>query len=268
MSVNDDFSRPDSQLAPQPAQNFSVIYNLLMQTPFNDQSRILDLEQQLYALLKQNPENVEGLVLLMQQQIMRGQHQKAQALAYKIWDLGSEMPLHLEALYLENLLNVGLLDMAAVVLKPLFDDLPAYKDSYYAALLKYALLSGNLFYLEKFTLELNDPKIRKALSDLVAMYRYLNINDQFRQLQSSLLEMYKDVVLACEYNIYTDRGFTDLEFVLFVDSKIVDPDKLSDKLNMQITAFCIAKNLPRLNNLGYLVRDISEHPLLRRPLTV
>lgn len=268
MSANDNTSRPDNQLAYQPAQNFSVIYNLLLQTPYDDQARILDLEQQLYGLLKQNPENIEGLILLMQQQIMRRQHQKAKALAYKIWDLGGEIPPYLETLYLENLLNLGLIDMAAIVLKPLFDDLPAYKDAYYTQLFKYVLLSGNLFYLEKFTLELNHPQTRKALEDLIAMYRYLKVEDQFRQLQQSLQEMYKDVILSCEYNLYTDRGFTDIEFILFIDTKIMDPDKLAERLNMQITAFCIAKNIPRLNNLNYVIRDISEHPLLRRPLPV
>ena len=64
------------------------------------------------------------------------------------------------------------------------------------------------------------------------------------------------------YNIYTDRGFTDLEIVVYAGTEAGDLQALNNKLEMQITAYCTAKGLPRFNNLCYRVEPISAHPSL------
>lgn len=71
--------------------------------------------------------------------------------------------------------------------------------------------------------------------------------------------MVKDTLCAYEFNIYTDRGFTDLEILLYVGKEILDCDKFKENLNIQISAVCANKGTKKLNNLSFIVRPISTY---------
>ena len=251
-----------AQIGSLPITNFLTIYKLLVKLPFSQQDEILDLEKQLYLLIKENPNDVTGLILLMQEQIMRGEQQRAKALAYKIWDMGGDMSPAMEALFIGNLINLALTDMAGILLKPKFDALKSFINIFFPQLIKYAIASGNLDYLEKISFLDANFERKKALQDFVNVFKYLHAVEHFKALQKTLINMLKDVVLCYEFNIYTDRGFTDLEIVIYVGNEAGDKDALRNKLEMQITAYCAAKSLPRFNNLSYVIRDIKSHPSL------
>lgn len=250
------------QIGALPVTDFPTIYKLLVKLDYSQQEEIQNLERQLYTLIRQNPDNISGLIILMQEQIMRGEHSKAKALAYKIWDMGGDMSPALEAMFASNLINLALTDMAGILLKPKFDALNTYLKIFYPQLLKYALIAGNLNYVERIAALDSNLTSKKALQDFVNVFKCLNAVENFKALQQSLLNMVKDVALSCEYNIYTDRGFTDLEIIVYVGAEAGDVQALADKLNMQITAYCIAKGFVRFNNLCYRVCPISEHPSL------
>lgn len=251
-----------AQVGALPATDFPTVYRLLAKLNYAQQDEILNLEQQLYQLIKQSPNDVSGLIILMQEQIMRGEQQKSKALAYKIWDMGGEMSPSLEALLISNLINVGLIDMAGILLKPKFDALNTYVKIFYPQLLKYAIASGNLNYMERLAALDSDFDRKKALKEFVDVFKCLNAVEHFRALQQSLAGMVKDISLSMEYNLYTDRGFTDLEIIIYAGAEAGDLQALSNKLEMQITAYCTAKNLPRFNNLCYRVAPISAHSSL------
>lgn len=160
-----EISPATAQVGPLPATDFPTIYRLLVKLDYRQQDEIQDLERQLYLLLKENPENINGLIILMQEQIMRGEHQKAKSLAYKIWDLGGEMSPALEALFISNLINLGLTDMAGILLKPKFDALNTYIKIFYPQLLKYAIATGNLNYIERIAVLDSNFETKKALQD-------------------------------------------------------------------------------------------------------
>ncbi len=251
-----------AQIGALPATDFTTVYRLLAKLNYSQQEDILNLEQQLYRLIKQSPEDISGLIILMQEQIMRGEQQKSKALAYKIWDMGGEMSPSLEALFISNLINVGLTDMAGILLKPKFDALNTYIKIFYPQLLAYAIASGNLNYIERLAALDSDFDRKKALKEFVDVFKCLGAVEHFRALRQSLANMVKDVILSMTYNIYTDRGFTDLEIVVYAGTEAGDLQALNNKLEMQITAYCTAKGLPRFNNLCYRVEPISAHPSL------
>lgn len=254
------------QIGELPITNFQTLYNLLLKIDFEQQDEILNLEKQLYRLIKENPNDINGLILLMQEQIMVGQQQKAKALAYKIWDLGGEMSLATEALFIGNLINVGLCDMASILLKPKFDNLKEYINTFFPQLIKYAIASGNLNFLEKIAVLDANFERKKALQEFVNVFKYLNAEEHLKALQKTLMNMIKDLILCFDFNIYTDRGFTDIEIIVYVGDEAGDREILRNKLEMQITAYCAAKSLPRFNNLSYIVRNIKEHPALEENL--
>ncbi len=251
-----------AQIGALPVTNFPTIYKLLARLDFSQQDEILNLEKQLYILIKEQPNDINGLILLMQEQIMRGAQQKAKALAYKIWDMGGDMSPAMEALFIGNLINLSLTDMAGILLKPKFDALKSFITIFFPQLIKYAIATGNIEYLEKIAILDANFDRKQALQDFVNVFKYLNATENFRTLQKTLLAMIKDVVLGYDFNLYTDRGFTDLEIVIYVGDEAGDKAVLQNKLEMQITAYCAAKSLPRFNNLSYVVRGIKEHPSL------
>lgn len=152
--------------------------------------------------------------------------------------------------------------MAGILLKPKFDALNTYIKIFYPQLLKYAIATGNLNYIERIAVLDSNFETKKALQDFVNMFKYMDAADHFKALQQSLLAIIKDVVLSYDHQIYTDRGFTDVVITVYTGEEAGDLPALNNKLEMQITAYCTAKGLPRFNNLSYAVRPIKEHPSL------
>ena len=110
------------------------------------------------------------------------------------------------------------------------------------------------------------PETLRTLEGIVDIYltdfKYMDAADHFKALQQSLLAIIKDVLLSYDHQIYTDRGFTDVVITVYTGEEAGDLPALNNKLEMQITAYCAAKGLPRFNNLSYAVRPIKEHPSL------
>lgn len=246
-------------VAPQRPTDFLGIQRLLSNVPYWDKEQISSYEQQVYNLLKPNPQNLDGLAVFLRIQLMLGNHQKAAAVANRIWDIGGALNYLSEKSFINDLINLGLLEMASILLRPYFEDMKGRISEYGHLFLKYAIASGSLNVLEKIAVLLPSPQIRKALVDFVAVYRHLNYVDCFKSIQRTVIENVKDTLCAYEFNIYTDRGFTDLEIMLYVGAETPDSERLHEFLDLQTTAICTAKGRKKLNNLSFVVRPISQY---------
>lgn len=248
---NDEFIRQTNE--------FIRHHQLLNNLHYNQLEEISNLEKQIYATLKQNTENVIGLIVLMQEQIMVGNQSRAKALAYKIWEIGGKLTPLAENIYICNLINVGLLEMAGILLKTRIDNMSDNFENFYSTILKYAIASGDMFLLEKITkLALNQPE-RQKIVDFINVNKNLNYVSHFQNIQKLIYDNTKDFVLSYEFNLYNDRGFTDLEIVLYVNNDIQDINQFFEKLEMQIISYCAVKKINRLNNVCFLVREITNH---------
>ena len=246
-------------LAPQKPTEFSGFLRLLSITSYEDTPQIENYERQVYDLLKNSPQNIEGLEVLLRIELMLGNHQKAQSIAYRIWEIGGTMKPEFEKSYINDLLNLSLIEMALILLKPYFERMTDNINDYGHLFLKYAIASGQVMVLEKVASQLMTVGSKKALTDFTAVYRYLNYTETFRGIQRRVLDMVKNTLCAYEFNIYTDRGFTDLEILLYVGKEILDCNKLKEKLDIQISAVCAAKGTKKLNNLSFTVLPISAY---------
>ena len=171
---------------------------LLQQYDYSRTAEIMEVEKQIYAVLKQNPENVNGLIVLMQEQIMLANHQRAKALAYKIWEIGGHLTVETENLYIQNLINIGLIEMAGVLLKTRFDNIGENIFSFYPVMLKYAIASGDAFLIEKINAADLAAPSRQMLVDFLNVNRQLNYTEHFSNLQKQLYERNKDIMLSYE----------------------------------------------------------------------
>lgn len=248
-------------LAPQSPTEFDGFLHLLSSQSYAEKSVLEGYERQVYDLLRNTPKSLDGLVVFLRIELMLGNHQKAKSVAYRIWEIGGVMKPKTEKSYINDLLNLGLIEMASILLKPYFEKMSTYIEDYGHLFLKYAIASGQLLVIEKTASQLLSAGAKKALTDFSAVYRYLNYTETFKGIQRRILELVKDTLCSYEFNIYTDRGFTDLEILLYVGNETLDYDKLQEMLEIQVSAVCAAKGSKKLNNLSYSVLPISSYIL-------
>ena len=238
-------------LAPQRPTEFAGILRLLSTLSYQDREQISAYERQVYDMLRSSPQNLDGLVAFLRIQLMQGNHQKAKAVANRIWEIGGTLDHEAEKSYVNDLLNLGLVEMASILLRPYFEKMSAYVGEYGHLFLKYAIAAGLLNVIEKTAALLLSVGVRKALTDFAAVYRHLNYADAFKGIQRSVLDNVRDTLCAYEFNLYTDRGFTDLEILLYVGNETLDYERLREFVDLQASAVCSAKGVKRLNNLRF-----------------
>ena len=246
-------------LAAQRPTEFAGILRLLSTLSYQDKEQINAYERQVYNMLRSSPQNLDGLVSFLRIQLMQGNHQKAKAVADRIWEIGGALEREAEKSYINDLLNLGLVEMASLLLRPYFEKMSLYIGEYGHLFLKYAIAAGLLGVIEKTAVLFPSAGARKALTDFAAVYRCLNYADAFKGIQRSVLDHVKDTLCAYEFNLYTDRGFTDLEILLYVGNETPDYERLREFLNLQVSAVCAAKGVKRLNNLSFVTRPIGEY---------
>lgn len=240
-------------------EQFAQIFDDLLVLDYSHSFELLELEKRLYVLLRNNPEHLVGLVILMQVQIMLGNRAKAKAIAYKIWEKGGTMIPAAEFMYISNLINIGLLEMASVLLKPKFEHLQDKINFYYPSMLKFSIMTGNLNLLEKIVANVDDNIDVRHLSDLIICYKELKYADHFKNIQRMVIEEAKELICSYETLFFVDRNFTDVEILLYTAGDAYERYGLKQKIDNKINAYFINSNEKKLNNIVISVHDIKEH---------
>ncbi len=244
---------------PQTAEElFKPFMDELFAIDYGDHDAIIVVEQKIYNTLQQNPSQIEGLITLMLAQTMLGNRDKAKALANKIWEIGGELPHFFELIFVANLLNLGLLDMASVLLKPRFEKLLENAGYFYPVMIKFALMTGNIFLLQRLE-AFPDSEDDRLLFELADAYEEGKFADQFKNIQKLVLENAGNFLCAYEYNLYDDRGFPEIEIELYVNLDNSSCDQLEKVLLNKIDAFWRSTGNESLNNYNVSVLNIKAH---------
>ncbi len=239
-------------------ETWGGILENLLRTPYRDTAAIMKTEAQIYAALQRRQDDVEGLITLMFEQIMLGNRTKAKALAYKIWEIGGELNPVFEEIFTENLLNLGMLDMAAILLKSRFDNLSLNIAGFYPVLAKFALMSGDLsqlLRLQPYT-EAGDDAV---LYDLAEVYKQAGNSEQFKNISRLVLEQISEYLCSYEYDLYDDRGFPEIEIILYINFEEAFCRRLEDGINTKIGAYWQSSGYPALDNFSVRVENIKNH---------
>lgn len=244
---------------PQTAEElFEPFMDELFAIDYGDRDAIIVVEQKIYNALQQNPSQIEGLITLMLAQTMLGNRDKAKALANKIWEIGGELPRFFELIFVANLLNLGLLDMASVLLKPRFERLLENAGYFYPVMIKFTLMTGNISMLQRLE-AFPDSEDDRLLFELVDVYEEGKFADQFKNIQKLVLENAGNFLCAYEYNLYDDRGFPEIEIELYVNLDNSSCDRLEKVLLTKIDAFWRSTGNEPLNNYTVSVLNIKAH---------
>lgn len=235
------------------------LYTQLMNTPFTRIDIITDIEKSLYTSLAADPEDTLALIAFLQSQTMLGNYSKAKALAYKLWELGSELGQMEEYLYINNLLNLGLLEMASVLLKPKFETLTTSIEFYYPLLLKLSTMTGNSYLLERLISHPNAPEKDDDYMKIISRYKSYNYVDHFKNIQRIIIENTKDALCTYDYDV-TGGVMQEVEIILYLNGDNNSRQKIEEQINDKLQEYYTSANIEKLSSFSWRIKPIGSHP--------
>lgn len=232
----------------------------LFRLNYEQQSRITAVEQKIYAALNKAHQQLEGLITLMFAHIMLGNSSKAKSMAHKIWEIGGSLAPFFEQVYIQNLLNLGLIDMVKILLSPRIEQLKDNIVFFYPSLVKYAVMTGDIPLLEQLGAFADVTAGDEVLYDFADLYESGNRREHFKNIQKLILEHSREYLSSYEYELYDDRGFPELQIVLYVNYDNQFCSKMQQNITAKINAFWRSCGQEPLNNLSVIVENIRLHP--------
>ncbi len=226
---------------------------------YDQVQEILEVERKIYVELQQSPNNLSGLITLMYCQVMLGNREKAKTLGTRIWEIGGNLEAFFEFVYVENLLSLGMLDMALVLLKPRFENLRENLDLFYPSLTKFAVMTGNLTLLKRISEYPDLPEEEDILFELADVYGEAQYASVFKSIMKLILENVSEHQCSYEYELFDDRGFPEMMIVVYVNNDEAFRSRLQTIVEDKISALWTSMGYEQMNNIGVSIAAIQEH---------
>lgn len=242
--------------------NTSNIFDALTVVQYSETQKISELQTSLYKIIELEKTNMDALVMLMQTYIMLGKKEEAKALSYKIWEGKDDISYPLDLLFIDNLINIGLVEMASQILKTIFENLNDFIEDYYPLFIKFATATGNLALLSKTYINLPEDVDSVELCALIDMLNLAKYSEHFKAIAKSILSDIKEKVLALEIYFYDDEDITRWDYNIYIEGDLYDQTELKNKIERNIDAY-FETNKPQYRlapNINIL--NISEHSAL------
>ncbi len=242
-----------------PEYIFACKYEQLQYASYQHLDVLQEIEQELYSVLAQAPDNVAGLIALLKNQQMQGRGEKARQLAHKIWSIGGDISPYQEYCYINLLLSLGMLDMALTLLQPRLSNLSDNVEVFASVMIRFALLTGNLPLLAQITATANDGS-EQLFAEFINAYQELEYAEHFRNIQRLIADTLRNHRLGFDYQLYFDRGFTDLSVTYYTDVPVGACASATKDLNQKIDDYHTSANIKRIYNYEVKIKNISESP--------
>ncbi len=223
----------------------------------------MEVERQAADLLREKGEDINGLLILAWTNLLLENRQRSVSIVYRIWDLGGEFTEYAHVAYADNLINLGLLEMASMLLKTRFEEVEKNAPVFGKVMLKFAIATGNLSLMKRlisFSAEAEELK----LSGFVDVYAATNYAEHFKYIQRIVNGFFKNEIYAYAYNVYDDRGFTDLEVLIYLGKETPNRVEVYKSLEKGINQYLEDKGVKRIYNLGFVLKDIKDYPSLEQ----
>ena len=241
-------------------QQVHSLYRQVKNLHCNNTTEIMKTGATVDKMLMQYRENVELLILQVHLEILNSREQRARAVAARVWELGGNISAVFEKMYLDDLINLGLLEMAMLLIKPHFENINEDIRVFPLEMVKFALITGSIPLLRKIIAAAKDAPLFDALNQFSDAYRLNNYEEHFKNIQKIVMETFGKEICAYDYNIYTDRGFTDLEIVLYFSNYNLELKKYRTLLETRIDGYFLTANAKRIYNLSFNCLNIKDHP--------
>lgn len=255
-----DFEQDISENASSVAKEDQVffLYTQLMDLPFSQIENIIQLEHSLYLEHNANPQDRLAIIGLLQAQIMLGNYEKALSFAYLLWDKGAGLTPTEEMLYINSLINLGLFDMAAQLLKPHMENLSQDIQKFFAVMVKFATMTGNIYALENLLMNPHAPYQDIEYAQLLSTIKEDNNVEYLKNILKIIFESLKNVLCACEYDISASEP-QSLEIYLYIRQDKNEIEETGKKLQEKIKNYLQVFEMTELPNFTWYLRPISQH---------
>lgn len=250
----------DNSIISNSPLNMREVFDELFELDYADVDDIKAIEQKIYQHLQKHQDDTEALITLAFVQTMIGNRVRATALVNKIWEIGGTIKPFFELMYIENLLNLGLNEMAGILLKPRFEQLSANIDYFYPVMLKLSLQIGGLKLLER--LQNSPQKPDNDADDLFLIadfYQQSGYANHFKAVQKIILENCLDNLCGYEYEVYDIVDMPSLEIMIYSNLLSNTCERLQTVLHDKITAYWHSCNLEQPDNFEVSVQNVSYH---------
>ena len=232
------------------------LYTQLMNLPFSKIDTIRQIEKSLYDELAIHPKDELALIALMQCQTNLGNYEKAKALAYKLWETGSSLTLEEEYLYVNNLLNLGLIEMASTLLKPRFERLSSEIEFYYPLFLKFSTMTGNVTLIERLATHPNAPEKEDLYMKIISRYKNYKYVEHFKNVQKIILETVKDRLCVYDYDVL-GTVMEELEVVMYLTGDNNELQTTRDELDEKLDSYYKSVGLEKLSSFSWRIKHVS-----------
>lgn len=237
------------------------LYSQLMNLPFSKVDTISLIEKSLYTELSKNPQDTLALIALMQVQTSLGNREKAKALAYKIWEVGSKLLKEEDYVYINNLLNLGLLEMASTLLKPRFENLSSQIEFYYPMLLKLSTMTGSCQLVERLVTHPNAPEKDDLYQKIISRYKSYNYADHFKNVQRIIIETVKDRLCVYDYDIL-GPVMEEIEITMYLTGEPSELQNTREELEEKLAEYYKSANIEKLSSFSWRIKSVSSHPAI------
>lgn len=237
------------------------LYSQLMNLPFSKIDTISLIEKSLYTELSKNPNDTLALIALMQAQTSLGNHEKAKALAYKIWEVGNKLLKEEDYIYVNNLLNIGLLEMASALLKPRFENLSSQIKFYYPMLLKLSTMTGSTQLIERLATHPNAPEKDDLYLKIISRYKSYNYTEHFKNVQRIIIETVKDRLCVYDYDIL-GPVMEEIEVTLYLTGDTMELQNVREELEEKLADYYKSANIEKLSSFSWRIKSVSSHPAI------
>lgn len=243
-------------------QQIDSLYAKVIKLKCSETSLILQAISETDRLLLQYPDSTELLVLQAHLQIMNSQEQKARAIAKHTWEIGGNLRLKFEKMYISDLINLALVEMAGILLMPRLNNVLQNMKYFPLEMIRFALISGNLEALSRIVQTNRNNRVIKALNQFVDTYQRTNYMVHFANIQKIAFKEFKDKVCGYDFNCYTDRGFTDVEIVLYFSNYDFSLQKYKENIENSIKGYFLTSGMRQINNLSFVCKNIKDCPAI------
>ena len=240
-------------------QQIDALYDKVLKLSYKNTSSIMQAVGEVERLSSQNRDNTELIILQTHLQIMNSQEQRARALANRVWELGGNISLLFEKMYLRDLLNLGMIDMAAILLRPRLENLDENIAIFPIEMIVFALMIGNAQLLKNVVSKNRTNPLCRALLHFADTYIRLGYEYHFANVQKIVLNNISDMICGYDFDYYTDRGFTDVEIKLYFSNYDMNVKKYQTLIENKIASYFLSCAGKRIFNLSFTCLNIKDH---------
>lgn len=239
-------------------QQIDNLYSKIKGLKYNNTNAIMQTLSEAEHLSLQYPDNAEILVMQVHLQIMNSQEQKARAIAHHTWEIGGDLRTVFEKMYVSDLINLGMSEMAEILLRPHLENLQQGSRIFPLEMIRFALMTGNIDLLSRVAGTSPNNPLFSAILQFVRTYQSLKYTTCFANIQKLVIENCGNQICGYDFNCYTDRGFTDIEIVLYFSNYDFDLKQHQDAINNSINRYCSSIGTKRVYNLSFACKHIKD----------